>query len=101
MWCFPFERAISILVASCPCALGLAVPSVVVITLNLALKSGIVVKKVIEIFYFRILFLNRFLKLNALSLIKQELYLQKWIILSHLPCYLKIKLNIVKAQIKQ
>lgn len=47
-WCFPFERAISILVASCPCALGLAVPSVVIITLNLALKSGILVKKVIN-----------------------------------------------------
>ncbi|CAD8196301.1 unnamed protein product [Paramecium octaurelia] len=45
VWCFPFERAISILVASCPCALGLAVPSVVIITLNLALKSGILIKK--------------------------------------------------------
>ncbi|CAD8173001.1 unnamed protein product [Paramecium pentaurelia] len=45
VWCFPFERAISILVASCPCALGLAVPSVVIITLNLALKCGILVKK--------------------------------------------------------
>lgn len=50
VWCFPFERSISILVASCPCALGLAVPSVVVITLNLALKSGILIKKVIIIY---------------------------------------------------
>ncbi|KAM3127424.1 hypothetical protein pb186bvf_020457 [Paramecium bursaria] len=45
IWCFPIERAISILVASCPCALGLAVPSVVVISLNMALKSGILIKK--------------------------------------------------------
>ncbi|CAD8121000.1 unnamed protein product [Paramecium sonneborni] len=45
VWCFPFERSISILVASCPCALGLAVPSVVIITLNLALRSGILIKK--------------------------------------------------------
>lgn len=46
VWCFPFERAISVLVASCPCALGLAVPSVIIITLNLALQRGILVKKV-------------------------------------------------------
>lgn len=51
VWCFPFERAISILVASCPCALGLAVPSVVIITLNLALKCGILVKKVLLNYY--------------------------------------------------
>ena len=30
--------------ASCPCALGLAVPSVVAIVLNLATKSGILIK---------------------------------------------------------
>ena len=32
------------LVASCPCALGLAVPSVMAIILNLATKSGILIK---------------------------------------------------------
>ena len=44
-WCFPFERAISVLVASCPCALGLAIPSVIVIALNLAMKNSILIKK--------------------------------------------------------
>ena len=37
-------RAISVLVASCPCALGLAIPSVIVITLNLAMKNSILIK---------------------------------------------------------
>lgn len=32
------------MVASCPCALGLAVPSVVAIILNMATKSGILIK---------------------------------------------------------
>ena len=44
-WCFPFIASISVLVGSCPCALGLAIPSVVVITLNLAMKNGILIKK--------------------------------------------------------
>lgn len=30
--------------ASCPCALGLAVPSVIAIILNLATKSGILIR---------------------------------------------------------
>ena len=42
--CWIFERGISVLVASCPCALGLAVPSVIAIILNLATKSGILIK---------------------------------------------------------
>ena len=32
------------LVASCPCALGLAIPSVIVITLNIAMKNSILIK---------------------------------------------------------
>jgi len=43
--CWIIERGIGVLVASCPCALGLAVPSVVAIILKLATKSGILIKK--------------------------------------------------------
>ena len=32
------------LVASCPCALGLAVPSVIAIVLNIAIKNGILIR---------------------------------------------------------
>lgn len=39
------ERGVGVLVASCPCALGLAVPSVLAIALNLAIKSGILIRK--------------------------------------------------------
>ena len=42
--CWVVERGIGVLVASCPCALGLAVPSVIAIVLNLATKSGILIK---------------------------------------------------------
>ena len=42
--CWVFERGISVLVASCPCALGLAVPSVIAIVLQLAIKSGILIR---------------------------------------------------------
>ena len=42
--CWVIERGIGVLVASCPCALGLAVPSVIAIILNLATKSGILIK---------------------------------------------------------
>ncbi len=41
---FIFERAISILVVSCPCAFGLAIPTVTTISLNKALKNGILIK---------------------------------------------------------
>ena len=41
---FIFERAISILVVSCPCAFGLAIPTVTTISLNKALNSGILIK---------------------------------------------------------
>jgi cation transport ATPase len=67
VWCFPFERAISILVASCPCALGLAVPSVVIITLNLAIQHGILVKKVIE-------FINYLKEFNLRADLKSKAY---------------------------
>ena len=43
-YCFPFERGISVLVSSCPCALGLAIPSVIVVALNLAMKQSILIK---------------------------------------------------------
>lgn len=41
---FIFERSISILVISCPCAFGLAIPTVTTIALNLGLKYGILIK---------------------------------------------------------
>lgn len=43
-FCWVVERGIGILVASCPCALGLAVPSVVAIVLNIAIKNGILIR---------------------------------------------------------
>lgn len=43
--CWIVERGVGVLVASCPCALGLAVPSVIAIALNLAIKSNILVRK--------------------------------------------------------
>lgn len=36
---------IGVLVASCPCALGLAVPTVLAISLNIAYKNGILIRK--------------------------------------------------------
>jgi P-type E1-E2 ATPase len=39
------ERGISVLIASCPCALGLAIPSVIANILNLAIKSNILIKR--------------------------------------------------------
>ena len=42
--CWIIERGIGGLVASCPCALGLAIPSVIANILNLAIKSGILIK---------------------------------------------------------
>jgi Cu+-exporting ATPase len=42
--CWIVERGIGVLVASCPCALGLAVPTVIAIILNLATQSGILIK---------------------------------------------------------
>ena len=43
--CWVVERGIGVLVVSCPCALGLAIPSVVANVLNLAIRSGILIKK--------------------------------------------------------
>lgn len=44
-FCWTIERGIGVLVASCPCAVGLAIPSVIANILNLAIKSGILIKK--------------------------------------------------------
>jgi heavy metal translocating P-type ATPase len=41
---FIFERSISVLVISCPCAFGLAIPMVTTIATNMALKYGILIK---------------------------------------------------------
>lgn len=43
-FCWIVERGIGVLVASCPCALGLAVPSVIAIVLNIAIKNGILIR---------------------------------------------------------
>jgi Cu+-exporting ATPase len=43
-WSFAFERALAVLVVSCPCALGMAIPIVNAISLNLALCNHILVK---------------------------------------------------------
>jgi len=42
---FPFERAISVLVASCPCALGTAIPMIYAIALRKALNNGVLIKE--------------------------------------------------------
>ena len=43
-WLYIFERAISVQVVSCPCAFGLAIPTVTTIILSQALKCGILIK---------------------------------------------------------
>ena len=43
-FCWVVERGIGVLVASCPCALGLAVPSVIAIVLNIAIRNGILIR---------------------------------------------------------
>jgi len=43
-WSYPFEKAIAVLVASCPCALGIAIPMLYAISLRKAFKSGVLVK---------------------------------------------------------
>ena len=46
------KRSIAVLVIACPCAMGLATPTAVMVGLNLALKNGIIIKggKFIEVF---------------------------------------------------
>lgn len=41
---FAIEKSIAVLVVSCPCALGLAIPTVVTIALNTAVSRGILIK---------------------------------------------------------
>jgi len=41
---YPFEKFISVLVASCPCALGIAIPMVYSIALRKGFKSGALIK---------------------------------------------------------
>lgn len=43
-WFYIFERCISILVVSCPCAFGLAIPTVTTIAMSKAMKLGILIK---------------------------------------------------------
>jgi len=46
------KRSIAVLVVACPCAMGLATPTAVMVGLNIALKNGIMIKggKFIEVF---------------------------------------------------
>lgn len=63
-YCFALEKSISVLVVACPCALGLAVPSVLATTLNLAFNSGILIKKIGSI--------NQLSKIKAIIIEKIE-----------------------------
>jgi len=76
--------ALSVLVISCPCALGLATPSAIAVACNVASKNGLLIKnpEVLEIAYkLKCIILDKTgtLTNNNLQIVKEEKYDQEFI----------------------